>query len=645
MSNAIPIFGDWLTRNVALVILVVSTLCAQSVNASSNGINEQAWVEDLSGEMPLSEIKKLPEQPFMGLLSKGYSKAPLWVRLRIDPTPAPASNTQQTNGNLYLSIRPTFLDSVTLYDPLQDAQQIRGPNQRSGDRVSLNPSLPAAPMLLFNLSASEAPRDIWLKMETTSSRIGYFEVLDTHGLITEISRLEIPGALVLGVLITFLVWGCVLLFTDRNLLNGIYVFVQLAALVYASSVLSFSRLWFSAYLDTSLVDYLLTYSSIVYPFFAALFTCALLGDFKIPKGGRFVMYLILSTPMIAILLAFNGEVHLAMQLNTVVSVLIAPISFLVISYLAKRNLDARYGTVCNLSLVRLYVWLTNISTVFLSAVLLGLIPSPPLFVIYAGLPHAIISGLLMLFLPQYRNVMLHRSEQQMKLDVAQSRQKAKQEERYRRETETLLSMLGHEMKTPLSAVKMLMGAYEVPDTFAHKATRMINTMVDLMERTLQANQIEDGAVAIHPVEFDLQLFLEKICASAADPTRINMASDTLALKLHTDPFLLEVIVKNLIDNALKYSPADKPIQLNVTTTPDAKIQIEVSNLPGRAGFPDATQVFDKYYRHAQACHVSGSGLGLYLGRKLSECIGADLTYVPDPQYVRFVVILNYVKAD
>lgn len=622
----------------------MSTLCAQSANASSNGISEQAWVEDLSGEMPLSEIKKLPEQPFMGLLSKGYSKAPLWVRLRIDPTPAPAPNTLQTNRNLYLSIRPTFLDSVTLYDLLQDAQQTIAPNQRSGDRVSLNTALPPAPMLLFNLSASDAPRDIWLKIETTSSRIGYFEVLDTLGLMTEISRLEIPGALVLGVLIAFLVWGCVLLFTDRNLLNGIYVFVQLAALVYASSLLSFSRLWFSAYLDTSLVDNLLTYSTIIYPFSAAFFTYALLGDFKIPKGGRAVMYLMLSTPIIAILLAFNGEVRLAMQLNTVVSVLIAPISFLVISYLAKQNPDARHGTVSNLSLVRLYVWLTNISTVFLSAVLLGLIPSPPLFVIYAGLPYAIISGLLMLFLLQYRNVMLRHSEQQMKLDVAQSKQKAKQEERHRRETETLLSVLGHEMKTPLAAVKMLMGAHEVPDVFAHKATRMINTMADLLERTVQANQIEDGAVAIHPVEFDLQLFLENICASAADPTRIKKASDTLALKLHTDPFLLEVVVKNLIDNALKYSPADKPIQVNVTTTSDTKVQIEVSNLPGRAGFPDTTQVFDKYYRHAQASYVSGSGLGLYLGRKLSGYIGADLTYDPDPQYVRFIVTLNYVRA-
>lgn len=145
VSSQRPTCGGWLARYVALIILVMSTLCAQSANASSNGISEQAWVEDLSGEMPLSEIKKLPEQPFMGLLSKGYSKAPLWVRLRIDPTPAPAPNTLQTNRNLYLSIRPTFLDSVTLYDLLQDAQQTIAPNQRSGDRVSLNTALPRHP--------------------------------------------------------------------------------------------------------------------------------------------------------------------------------------------------------------------------------------------------------------------------------------------------------------------------------------------------------------------------------------------------------------------------------------------------------------------------------------------------------------------
>jgi signal transduction histidine kinase len=63
--------------------------------------------------------------------------------------------------------------------------------------------------------------------------------------------------------------------------------------------------------------------------------------------------------------------------------------------------------------------------------------------------------------------------------------------------------------------------------------------------------------------------------------------------------------------------------------------VKVANQIGLAGAPDASQIFSKYYRSPGARSKSGSGLGLYLTRSITQLLGAQLTYEVEDDQVEF----------
>ena len=114
--------------------------------------------------------------------------------------------------------------------------------------------------------------------------------------------------------------------------------------------------------------------------------------------------------------------------------------------------------------------------------------------------------------------------------------------------------------------------------------------------------------------------------------------------IQTDRQLLFVVLSNLLENACKYAAADSLILLHLKAqepSPETpgQVRIEISNLPGLAGWPDADKVFDKYYRSPQARRQAGTGLGLFLVHKLMQTLGGHAVYAPDSVHVRFVLQL------
>jgi two-component system, sensor histidine kinase LadS len=101
---------------------------------------------------------------------------------------------------------------------------------------------------------------------------------------------------------------------------------------------------------------------------------------------------------------------------------------------------------------------------------------------------------------------------------------------------------------------------------------------------------------------------------------------------------MRVVLGNLIDNALKYAAPGSQIELvadSDTHLGQAGIRVDVSNLPGPAGLPDAKQVFKKYYRSAGAQGKSGSGLGLYIASGMASVLSGHLRYQHTADMVRF----------
>ena len=118
-------------------------------------------------------------------------------------------------------------------------------------------------------------------------------------------------------------------------------------------------------------------------------------------------------------------------------------------------------------------------------------------------------------------------------------------------------------------------------------------------------------------------------------SRIKLQAPDKAVVLG-DPVLLEVVFGNLLENALKYAPANSDIWISIHQIDDG-CSILFENLEGNVGAPDPDQVFQRYYRNPLAKREIGSGLGLYIAHNLMALMGGRLDYVPQDQRIGFRV--------
>ena len=211
--------------------------------------------------------------------------------------------------------------------------------------------------------------------------------------------------------------------------------------------------------------------------------------------------------------------------------------------------------------------------------------------------------------------------------------------RRRNEQDRFMSMLSHELKTPLSVLRMALGAEGAlsANSTAH-AQQSVQDMDAIIERCLQAGRMEQGrhAPSVQPCNIaDLLAELQTACAS---PERLAIQTQDVP-PFTTDTPLLRIAVHNLLDNALKYSPAGSIVQVSTALQAQrhsSGVLVAVSNAPAAAGMPDPRKVFGKYYRSPGAHSKIGSGLGLYLVHSAAKQLGGWVRYAPaGNEMVRF----------
>ena len=97
--------------------------------------------------------------------------------------------------------------------------------------------------------------------------------------------------------------------------------------------------------------------------------------------------------------------------------------------------------------------------------------------------------------------------------------------------------------------------------------------------------------------------------------------------IESDRQLLTVVLHNLIDNALKYSPADSQVKVELGAEKDRFVKgitLTVTNRYLGTQPPDSNIIFEKYVRGPTSTGLSGSGLGLHLCKQLVEMLGGSL---------------------
>ena len=203
-------------------------------------------------------------------------------------------------------------------------------------------------------------------------------------------------------------------------------------------------------------------------------------------------------------------------------------------------------------------------------------------------------------------------------------------------TTSFVGMLLHELKNPLASVRLatlnlLRTAHQwSPDSI--KRLGNIQAAVDgmdaVLDRCRQVDRLDSGAWTTAKVATDAAGLLADAMARSAAPARLRVEGpEQLAAHLDVQSFL--TMVGNLLDNALGYSPPGSMVDVKLTAHAGGHgrpehLVVTVRNAVGKAGLPDAKQVFDKYYRSEGAHLRTGSGLGLYLVKNLASLAGGGV---------------------
>jgi signal transduction histidine kinase len=194
----------------------------------------------------------------------------------------------------------------------------------------------------------------------------------------------------------------------------------------------------------------------------------------------------------------------------------------------------------------------------------------------------------------------------------------------RRERSTVASIIGY-----AGALRQLPAAVdpskrrEFLDIIERQARRLLN----LVERLRTASRLESGRYVTTLGSVQLRELchevVEGLGVDDADRVRIELPDD-LPTPL-TDRRYLGQVLGNLIDNALKYSPRDRPCRVGIRDEGDhLALWVQDQGI----GIPDSEvrRIFDRYYRveRKEARGIAGVGLGLSLVRELVEVLGGSI---------------------
>lgn len=198
------------------------------------------------------------------------------------------------------------------------------------------------------------------------------------------------------------------------------------------------------------------------------------------------------------------------------------------------------------------------------------------------------------------------------------------------EREALLAMAAHQLRAPIQPILTSLRTMELalrcgqpipPDTLP-RALRQALSLARLVEAVI------DEPAAPELQTFDLGELLRELAddfRSAWPERSFELQVGSARVLVRSDRGCAQQILTTLLDNAIKYSGADRPIRLAIEAHDGAAI---VHVIDHGIGIPESAQalVFSRFYRADNAQKAAhGLGLGLYFARELAERVGARLT--------------------
>lgn len=608
-----------LIKHFALVLIWLSLGAVPAM--AQDLLQSKALFEDVTGQMTIDQIERADFVPLKGLLIAGYSQSAYWIRLDVRPSP----NDQPVQ----LRIRPTFLDQVEIYEPRKGlaGQWVM---RATGDRSPFISADRSDVALGFQVFPSAPVTTYYLRIKTSSTMMMQVQALSVAEAQLIDARLRLLQLAVLLFIAGTIVWALYDWVTLGFGLAGAFAQFQLMNFLFLSLV-SGRAATLSPPLAPDTVDTLTSLSILLTTLSWVWFIRQLFVTYRAQRAMKWVFNGLLLGCVGLGVAYFLGFEQWALQCN-ILLVLLASASGFVIScllHLTPTDLP---------SIVRLRIVMGLLLVVFWFALLpfTGFEPLEP-WVLETNVGYGFMTAVLMLSITLHKSRQFRKSLQAQSDSLVRLSAQLDGERKHGLGQRQLIEIMTHEIKTALSTAMMSLGALKSDSSYVPRIRKSLLNINAVTERIAMAEMTEHKQIKASRAPCDLVLALQDCIVSCSTPSRIQLTVPQ-ELTIETDCGLFCIIVSNLIDNALKYSPVNSTISIVAQLTA-GRACVQIRNAVDSLLLPDSTKLFNKYYRGTGAMSKSGSGLGLFLAQNLAHLLDGQLRYLPDDHGVCFELCL------
>ncbi len=217
-----------------------------------------------------------------------------------------------------------------------------------------------------------------------------------------------------------------------------------------------------------------------------------------------------------------------------------------------------------------------------------------------------------------------------------------------------LLSITHELKTPIASVKLYIETLLKRDLDKEKTNTILkNSLLDmkrlqiLVENLLLSAQIESKKFDLSLMENNLSDLLNQIINKYATPRGIEgrlIKNIEDEVYIDCDKMAIEMLITNLLDNAIKYSPTNTPIHIELSQSENKTI-LEVKDEGEGISVDDKKAVFQKFYRAGDenTRKSKGTGLGLFIIKNIVQLHKAQVEILDNnPKGTIFKIFFNKI---
>ena len=561
-----------------------------------------SYYDDPTGRLGIVQIQDQPFRPVQGMLSEGYTNSSVWLRLTIEPAGQP----------LYLVIRPSFLDELTFYSPTGDDTNA-WVAQFAGDRLPLRERPVVRDSHIFEIDP-KTTTTYYLKLRTASAAMLDAEALTFADWYSKSLRNQIYQTLFISLMVAILLWAGIDFIVRKEALVGWFMAAQVMQILFSLALMGYLAVFLPSRINMDVLTSLIIQGTVA---ITMLFHRMLIRPFRPSRWALHVLDLLIGLAILESLLILTGYPREGLHLGTINLIIFVP-TLLWLGYSTKT--DALPGRIA----LRVAYNALALALAVVIMPLLGFTQSIE-FYLNALMTQSLVSACIMGIFLYKRSSAMERRSIADKIQLERIEQGLKDHKGKIEEQRRFMDMLSHELKTPISVIQITIDTLTLPDRQRHRLEKALSTMSDVIDRCRLSSQIDEQRLNVVKESFDYGELIEEAADASLTPGRIDLYVEPIMID--SDRQLLAVVLHNMFDNALKYSPADSKVKVELGAEKDRFVRgttLTVANRFLGTQPPDCNAIFEKYVRGPTSTGLSGSGLGLHLCKQLVEMLGGSL---------------------